>query len=304
MELRQLEYFREICRHKSISEAAKSLYISQQGLSKSVAALERELGVSLMERGNGGLRLTEEGAYLRDRCEPIVGQAEEIRVYFRRRAALPRQKLWAVLTSGTNLLLPQPFWEGFAAAHPEIGLQLTERLAEDCERDLMLGNADIAFANLPVDREKFRALHLASSPVYAVIPRDNPLSGEPFLTLDRLEGAPLVMTADQYRAFLAIFAGDWAPRPVLEVRYRVPELLSAYAVCQRKLAVGFSFQGVLNLIPAGTAAVPLQDSRFRWRLGLITRRDAPLTPAASRLWEYAAHWRGRERDGFPPSEAE
>lgn len=294
MELRQLEYFRELCRHKSISAAARSLYISQQGLSKSVAALERELGVTLVERDGGGLRLTEEGEYLREQCERIVGQAEETRTHFQRLAARPHQALRVVLTSGTDLLLPQAFWSGFSAAQPNVRLQVTQRLAEDCERDLLRGEADAALANLPVDREKFRWLELAESPVYAIVPLHHPLAEEKRLTLEQLEGVPLVMTADQYRGFLAIFAENWLPRPALVVRYQVPELMSAYAVCQRGMAVGFSFQGLLEMIPTEVTAIPVDDSAFRWRLGLIARRESPLTPAASRLWEYAGQWRDQK----------
>lgn len=300
MELRQMEYFLELCRHRSFSAAARSLYISQQGLSKSVAALERELGAVLVERDGGGLRLTGEGTYFREQCQRIVGQARETKAHFQRLAACPRQILRLVLTSGTDLLLPQRFWDGFSAAFPDVQLQVSERLAEDCERELLRGEADAAFANLPVEGEKFRVLPLAESPVYAIVPRDNPLSAEKCLTLARLEGVPLVMTADQYRGFLAAFAENWLPRPALVVRYQVPELMAAYAVCQKGLAVGFSVEGLLDMVPGGTVrAVPLEGHNLCWRLGLIARRDSPLTPSAARLWEYAGHW--SEAGGCPPA---
>lgn len=291
MELRQLEYFLELCRHRSFSEAARTLYISQQGLSKSIAALEQELGTTLVERDGGGLRLTEEGAYLRAQSRRIVGPVRETQAHFQRLADCPRQTLRLVLTSGTRLLLHESFWDGFSAAFPGIQMQLSNHLAEDCERELLQGEADAAFANLPVDVRKFRVLSLAESPVYAIVPRCNLLSEEKSLSLAQLKGVPLVMTADQYRGFLAATEENWLPRTALTVRYHVPELMAAYAVCQRGEAVGFSFEGLLDMVPDSTVrAVMLEDQNFRWRLGLIARRDSHLSPAASRLWEYAGRW--------------
>jgi DNA-binding transcriptional LysR family regulator len=50
MEHRQLRNFLTICEEKSISKAAERLFISQQGLSKSIKQLEQELQVPLFFR--------------------------------------------------------------------------------------------------------------------------------------------------------------------------------------------------------------------------------------------------------------
>lgn len=55
MELRQLQYFMQICESGSILKAANNLYITQQAVSKSIAALERELGASLFYRTAKGV---------------------------------------------------------------------------------------------------------------------------------------------------------------------------------------------------------------------------------------------------------
>lgn len=61
MEIRQLRYFVESARKKSISAAAKSLYTTQPNISKTIHALENELGVELFERTNTGIDLTAKG---------------------------------------------------------------------------------------------------------------------------------------------------------------------------------------------------------------------------------------------------
>jgi DNA-binding transcriptional LysR family regulator len=64
MEYRQLVNFLTACKEKSISAAAEKLYISQQGLSKSIKQLEKSLDVPLFFRTRHGIEPTEFGAAL------------------------------------------------------------------------------------------------------------------------------------------------------------------------------------------------------------------------------------------------
>ena len=61
MELRDLEYFLAVAREGSLTGAAKVLHLSQPGITRSLKALEEELGKQLIIRGNRGVSLTEEG---------------------------------------------------------------------------------------------------------------------------------------------------------------------------------------------------------------------------------------------------
>lgn len=62
MLLRNIKLFVEVSKSKSISEAAKRLYISQQTLSSAIRNLEEELGISLFSRSSSGVMITEEGS--------------------------------------------------------------------------------------------------------------------------------------------------------------------------------------------------------------------------------------------------
>lgn len=61
MRLEQLEYLVVISKCKSLSEASKRLFITQQSLGKSITNLEKELGVTLLTRASRGCYLTKEG---------------------------------------------------------------------------------------------------------------------------------------------------------------------------------------------------------------------------------------------------
>ena len=72
MEIRQLEYFREIATTGSINEAARRLNMSQPPLSYQMKQLEAELNVTLFERTRTGVTLTEAGKLLYERAENLL----------------------------------------------------------------------------------------------------------------------------------------------------------------------------------------------------------------------------------------
>ena len=58
MTLNQILYFQKVARLENYHQAAEELYISQPSLSRSMAALESELGVALFEKKGRGVTLT------------------------------------------------------------------------------------------------------------------------------------------------------------------------------------------------------------------------------------------------------
>ncbi|MFV0352687.1 MAG: LysR family transcriptional regulator [Oscillospiraceae bacterium] len=78
MNLAQLKYAAELERSKSISAAAKNLYMSQPNLSKSIRELEAELGVTLFQRSKRGVVPTKEGMEFLGNAKSILEQMENL----------------------------------------------------------------------------------------------------------------------------------------------------------------------------------------------------------------------------------
>ena len=74
MDVRQLRYFLVTAQLEHVTHAARKLSIAQPALSQSLHRLEAELDVKLFAREGRNLRLTEEGAYLKERLSPIVSE--------------------------------------------------------------------------------------------------------------------------------------------------------------------------------------------------------------------------------------
>ena len=78
LDLRQLKFFVVSADMGAFREASKVLYTTQSAISKSVAALERQLGFELFLRGGRGISLTEKGASFYLRANELLTSAESL----------------------------------------------------------------------------------------------------------------------------------------------------------------------------------------------------------------------------------
>ena len=76
MTLQQLRYIIEIAQSGSISLAAQRLFITQPSLSKSVADLEKEMGITIFYRGSRGVMLSPDGVRFLAYARQVVEQAD------------------------------------------------------------------------------------------------------------------------------------------------------------------------------------------------------------------------------------
>lgn len=76
MDSRRLLTFRTVAHERSFSQAARLLSLTQPSVSQQIALLETEVGVRLLERGRGGLRLTHAGAVLLEHADAIASRLE------------------------------------------------------------------------------------------------------------------------------------------------------------------------------------------------------------------------------------
>ena len=78
MEFTTLRYFYEAARLQHVTKAAQALHIAQPALTKSIKALEEELGVKLFYKVGRGIVLSEYGAFLKDKAEKIIREIDSL----------------------------------------------------------------------------------------------------------------------------------------------------------------------------------------------------------------------------------
>lgn len=78
MNLAALDDFMTVIRHRGFGKAARATGRAKPTLSRRVRSLEAELGVLLIERGSGSMRLTDEGLLLYERADGIFGELKDL----------------------------------------------------------------------------------------------------------------------------------------------------------------------------------------------------------------------------------
>ena len=87
--LDQIRTFREVATRGSFSKAALALGLSKANTSKSVAAMEERLGVRLLNRSTRSVSLTDAGALLLERSEPLMDLISMTQIELAERASQP-----------------------------------------------------------------------------------------------------------------------------------------------------------------------------------------------------------------------
>jgi DNA-binding transcriptional LysR family regulator len=198
LDVRRLGVLRAVARHGSFSAAAEALGYTQPAVSRQIAVLESELGMTLVRRVPQGAVLTDAGRLLAERAEGVLAQLTDIELELRALAGLETGRLrLASFASGAASIVPQAIAR-FRARYPAV--ELTVEIADpiDSLPRLRAGELDIALSHDPEEsdargRGATEAIHLFDDPMLVALPVGHPLAGSPQLELAAFAGEPWML---------------------------------------------------------------------------------------------------------------
>ncbi len=143
-----MQAFIRIVEAGSITAAAEVLEVSQPSMVRTLAALERELGVRLLNRTTRRMSLTDEGRDYYERSRQIVAAVDDAQQSLSARRATPRGRLRIASSVAFGRRFVAPVVAEFLAVHPELNIEL---LLLDRIVDLVEEGIDLAVrvARLP-----------------------------------------------------------------------------------------------------------------------------------------------------------
>jgi DNA-binding transcriptional LysR family regulator len=284
-ELRQLRYFVAVAEEGSLTRASERLHIAQQSLSEQIRTLEAQLGVTLFERSNRGVTLTEVGAVLLREARPALAQAERAVEAVRRAASGEQGELRVgFLSSVANHVMP-PIVRAFRERHPGIALQTEDVPIAALVAGLREGRLDAGLSRPPLVDDLASEVILRER-VAAVLPEGHPLAGRDELTLAELADEPWVLTPRAswppwHRKYDEDFArAGYRPRVVQ--RGTTPQ--SLLALVAAGVGVTRLAMSARSLRDGGVAFVPLAGEEA---VVVLVWREGARNPALPALREVA-----------------
>ena len=189
MESRELRYFVAVAEELHFGKAAERLGMAQPPLSRAIAQLERQLGVTLLERTSRKVTLTEAGTALLAEGQAILAALTAAERHTRR-AAAGQPGLVLAAKAGTSGELLTKLLDAYAAEPGAVPVDLLLCESQP-QRPLTGGQADVALLHLPFDSTTgldTEALHAEAQ--VAILPAVHPLAGRPHLSMAEVTALP------------------------------------------------------------------------------------------------------------------
>lgn len=195
MTIHQIECFLEAARTLNFTEAANHLYISQQGLSRQIASLEKELELRLFDRTTRDVRLTRSGELLLWRWKDIpkeiydsVDMAREEGERAKRRINLSVVGMSGIIEMAGNILAD------YMAFDPEVEFEINEFTNI---KDITNGNPDLMMTvsftpSYEQLKEKCGLMVIKKLPLYYVMSKKNPLAQKEDVVMEDFKGETML----------------------------------------------------------------------------------------------------------------
>ncbi|MEV4179297.1 LysR family transcriptional regulator [Nonomuraea sp. NPDC049709] len=192
-ELRQLRYFVTVAEELSFTRAAERLRIAQQSLSQQITALERRLGVRLLDRDSRGTRLTAVGGTFVSEARAVLERTDQALAVLQRarRGEIGDLRL-AFLSTVANHLLP-PIVRALREQLPDVRVTTESTAIATLVAGVTSGRHDAAFTRPPL-ADGLASRTLTSEPVCAVLPEGHVLADRTELDLRDLAEERWILT--------------------------------------------------------------------------------------------------------------
>jgi DNA-binding transcriptional LysR family regulator len=301
LDLRRLRVFREVATRRSFSDAALALDYTQSSVSQHVTNLERELGVTLLDRGARPVRVTEAGELVLRHADDLLG-----------RAAAVERELAGLAGGETGTLRLGGFYTAWATflptavaaysrTHPRVQLDLRQLEPEPAVRALRSGQLDLAlvyhYGEIP-DGDGIAWTHLLDDAYAVALPAGHPLAAAEAVALADLARERWVSPppeAPYTRVLRALCRDEGGFDP--HVAYETGDVAMAQPLVAAGLAVALLPDLALRPRHAGVAVRPLAGAPAARAVdvGRIAGRRIPTAgPMLDALREVGEKWRRGE----------
>jgi DNA-binding transcriptional LysR family regulator len=260
-----LAYFVAVAEEGQFTRAAARLGVAQPALSKAVAQLEADLGLTLFVRHARGVTLTPAGAQFYEKARVAAAADAEARAMA---ASLARSSAgtleFGYLGIPPALHSPEMF-DAFAARHPEVELRLCDLPFPSRPTAVWLADVDIAICHQPSLDTGVWMQRLRAEPRVVLAPRSHPLACRSELGVaDVLDETFLGSDPSVDSAWVGFWSLDdhrGAPAPhtagtAVDAQERFAMIAEGRAIT----TVPASYAEVVRRVVGNLAAIPLIDA--------------------------------------------
>ncbi|OBR96436.1 MULTISPECIES: LysR family transcriptional regulator [Clostridium] len=273
MEIKQLKYFLEVCKHKSFSKAAKEIYITQQGLSKAISNLEEELQYPLLHTTPKGIKITKYGQYLQKRSEHIVQEFDLILDDMNKMANINEGTLTVCFSFGVLNALSPDIISDFQKTYPNIKLVIKTYPDSICEEVVMNEKADLAVSIGPVNEKTFNSTAIKSQYPCILVNKKNPLSKKTSVDFKELKNEKFIILNEKFHFYHNFINKCRESGFEPNIVFTTSEIITVHKLSHFNKGIGISIDFMAKDINyEDIYPIPFKDPSFKWEICLITKK--------------------------------
>lgn len=266
----------------SFSKAAEALGYSQSGVSRMISDLEQEWGVTLLERGKGGVQLTSDGVRLLPFAEKLCGEFRALEAEVAQLRGLKTGLIRiGTFSSVAEHWLPNII-RAFQKDYPNIDYELLLGDYTEIEQWIRCGRVDCGFLSLPVSGG-MDAVFLEQDELMAVIPENHPLAGCEAFPVKALEDMPFMLLEKGAKNEITDFLERSGIKP--NVKFTTWDDYAIMSMVESGLGISILPSLILKRKPYKLLAKPLSVPAFR-RIGFVLRERKTASVAVRTFMRY------------------
>ena len=295
MDTRDLQSFVAIYQGGSINRAAKELFVSPQGLGKTLRRLEAELGVTLFERDHNGMSPTPAADTLYQHSSRLLDEFGRIQRAFHLGGGAVQRTLRVAFAYGVLTYFGVDVTRSFEREHEHVTIDLAELDDDQIAESLRSGKVEIAVTAAPVDLESFDARFLSSVRHVALVHKDHPLAARDSLSYADLDGETVILIGRGFRPFqnnlMRLARAGAVPERLIETG----EIHKIGQFVNRGIGIGISVDHEARDVPFPNVKIlPFEEEDATWDLYVARLADATPDPLVA---AFATHLTDHVREG-------
>lgn len=281
LRMKQLAGFVAVTRCGSFSAAARELAMTQPAFSQLIRQLEGALGVRLFERTTRRVELTEAGSRFLAMVQRPLDDLEDAHTYMREMASGRRGRIAFASLPSTAFTVATTALARFKAQHPGIHVRLIEEQNLNIVEKVLAREIDFGIGTLDAAHAELESAPLLDDELVAVFPDAHGFTKRKNVAWPAFAAEPLVLLTGRSNVRGIVEQHFAALGLAAEPAYDVAGMVTALAMVRAGLGVTAMPRialGELNM--NGLASAPFAPPRPTRRIGIITRKNRKLSPAA------------------------
>ena len=230
LSLRQIEAFKAVIEHGTISRAAEVLHVSQPAMSKMIANLEADAGLQLFDRVKGRLAPTERGMRLYDEIDRIFAGVRQVENALDAIQREERGRIAIGVMPALSGSFVRQVTTAFLRRHPEVFCVVETRSSQRITEWLVTRKLDVGLIISGIDNPYLVSEPLLELPRICVMPADHPLAAKDMILPADLDGLPFVSFDPETSAGAPLYAmfAEHDVRPKLALVATVSQTLCEF----------------------------------------------------------------------------